>query len=101
MNILIDIGHPAHVHLLRYTSKELLKHGHQVFFSVRDIPVAKKLMQQYGMEFLDLGKKKDTIFGKAIKTSIQDLKILICSSIFCGRIYALCYKERNTQCPLL
>ena len=76
MNILIDIGHPAHVHLLRYTSKELLKHGHQVFFSVRDIPVAKKLMQQYGMEFLDLGKKKDTIFGKAIKTSIQDLKIL-------------------------
>ena len=76
MNILIDIGHPAHVHLLRYTSVELKKHGHKVFFSVRDIPVAKRLMEYYGMAYVDLGNKKDSIFGKAMTILSQDCKML-------------------------
>ena len=76
MNILIDIGHPAHVHLLRYTSEELKKHGHHVFFSVRDIPVAKRLMDCYGMEYIDLGKKKDSIFGKGMTILNQDIQLL-------------------------
>lgn len=76
MNILIDIGHPAHVHLLRFTSEELKRHGHQVFFSVRDIPVAKRLMDYYGMEYVDLGEKKDSILGKGMTILKQDLKIL-------------------------
>lgn len=76
MRILIDIGHPAHVHLLRYTSGELKKHGHYVFFSVRDIPVAKRLMDCYGMEYIDLGKKKDSIFGKGMTILSQDIQLL-------------------------
>lgn len=76
MNILIDIGHPAHVHLLRQTSEELKRHGHQVFFSVRDIPVAKRLMNFYGMEYIDLGKKKDSIIGKGMTILKQDMKLL-------------------------
>lgn len=76
MNILIDIGHPAHVHLLRYTSEELKRHGHYVFFTVRDIPVAKRLMGCFGMEYVDLGKKKDSIFGKGMTILKQDLKML-------------------------
>ena len=76
MNILIDIGHPAHVHLLRYTGEELKRHGHHVFFSVRDIPVAKRLMDYYGMTYVDLGKKKDSIFGKGMTILSQDWKML-------------------------
>lgn len=76
MNILIDIGHPAHVHLLRYTSEQLKQHGHQVFFSVRDIPIAKRLMDCYGMEYVDLGKKKESIFGKGLTILRQDLRVL-------------------------
>ena len=75
MNILIDIGHPAHVHLLRYTGEELKRHGHHVFFSVRDIPVAKRLMDHYGMAYVDLGNKKDSIFGKAMTILSQDMKM--------------------------
>ena len=75
MNILIDIGHPAHVHLLRYTGEELKRHGHHVFFSVRDIPVAKRLMDYYGMTYVDLGKKKDSIFGKGMTILSQDWKM--------------------------
>lgn len=76
MNILIDIGHPAHVHLLRYTGEELKKHGHHVFFSVRDIPVAKRLMDYYGMAYVDLGNKKDSIFGKGMTILSQDIQLL-------------------------
>lgn len=76
MNILIDIGHPAHVHLFRYTSEQLKKHGHWVFFSVRDISIAKRLMDYYGMEYINLGKKKDSVFGKALTIIVQDVKML-------------------------
>lgn len=77
MNILIDIGHPAHVHLLHGVAEELKKHGHGVFFSVRDIPVAKRLMEHYGMTpYFDLGGKKDSLVGKAKTVLQQDMKLL-------------------------
>lgn len=76
MRVLIDIGHPAHVHLLKYVAKNLVADGHKVFFSVRDIPVAKRLMDIYGMEYVDLGGKKDSIFGKAETVLHQDRLLL-------------------------
>lgn len=77
MNILIDIGHPAHVHLLRHTANELKRHGHNVHYSVRDIPVAKRLMEHYGMTpWIDLGGKKDSLFGKAQTVMHQDVELL-------------------------
>lgn len=77
MNILIDIGHPAHVHLFRNVGRQLAGRGHNLFYSVRDIPVAKKLMEEYGMTpYLDLGSKKDSLFGKALTVVRQDLKML-------------------------
>lgn len=74
MNILMDFGHPAHVHLLKEVAKELITHGHRVFYSVRDIPVAKQLMKEYGMiPYVNLGSKKDTLAGKALTVIKQDL----------------------------
>ena len=76
MNILIDIGHPGHVHLFKYVAANLKEHGHHLYFSVRDIPVAKRLMSKYGMEYFDLGRKSDSIFGKAITVLNQDCELL-------------------------
>lgn len=77
MNILIDIGHPGHVHLLRNVAKELEGKGHRIYYSVRDIPVAKRLMEHYGMKpWLDLGGKKDSLLGKAQTVVRQDIEIL-------------------------
>lgn len=76
-NILIDIGHPGHVHLLHGVAEELKKHGHDVFYSVRDIPVAKRLMDYYGMTpYVDLGGKKDSLSGKAKTVLRQDRTLL-------------------------
>lgn len=77
MNILFDIGHPGHVHLMHGVAEELKQHGHTVHFSVRDIPVAKRLMEYYGMTpWVDLGDKKDTLTGKAKTVLKQDLQLL-------------------------
>ena len=76
MNILIDIGHPGHVHLLHWVAEELKRHGHTLFYSVRNIPIAKRLMEYYGMTpYIDLGDKKDSLLGKAQTILQQDIQI--------------------------
>lgn len=75
MNILIDIGHPAHVHLFKNFAKQMIEKGNKVFFSVRDIPIAKYLLEYYGFEYYDLGGKKNTLLGKAFVTILQDIKL--------------------------
>ena len=64
MRILIDIGHPAHVHLFRNLYKELHNDGHTVIVSTKDIPIAKKLLDLYEIPFYNLGKKADGLLGK-------------------------------------
>ena len=57
MRILIDIGHPAHVHYFRNLAKELQLKGHTVIWTVKDIVVAKKLLEYYGFEYILFPKK--------------------------------------------
>lgn len=77
MNILVDIGHPAHVHLLHPLAEELQRRGHRLHYSVRDIPVAIRLMEHYGMTpYLQLGHKHDGLKGKAMDVIHQDSELL-------------------------
>ena len=77
MNILVDIGHPGHVHLLRHTAEALARNGHHVLYSVRDIPMAIRLMEHYGMTpYLNLGGKRDSLVGKAQTVLHQDMELL-------------------------
>ncbi len=75
MRILIDIGHPAHVHLFKNIAWQLIEKGHEVMWSVREIPVAKHLLNYYGFNYYNLGKKKDGITGKGFTIISQDFKM--------------------------
>jgi uncharacterized protein len=66
MRILIDIGHPAHVHLFRNFYKDLIAKGHFVIVTVKDIATAKTLLTIYKIPFIEIGTKKDSIAGKFI-----------------------------------
>lgn len=66
MNILVDINHPAHVHLFKHFIWEMENRNHNVFISVKDIPSAEELLNIYGFDFIELGNKSDSILGKAI-----------------------------------
>ena len=67
MNILIDIGHPAHVHYYRNLAAEMQSKGHKVVWTVKDIPVAKRLLDFYGFSYTVFPKKKDSLPGKAMR----------------------------------
>lgn len=66
MNILIDINHPAHVHNYRNLASELQIKGHKVVWAVKDIPVAKSLLDYYGFKYYTLPKKKDSLRDKIL-----------------------------------
>jgi predicted glycosyltransferase len=73
MNILIDIGHPAHVHYYRNLAMELTQRGHIVFWTVKDIPMAKKLLDLYGFTYKVFPKKSDNLIGKILKQLLYDI----------------------------
>tara|TARA_Y100000385_G_C13043990_1_gene616602 strand:+ start:504 stop:1568 length:1065 start_codon:yes stop_codon:yes gene_type:complete len=76
MNILIDIGHPAHVHLFRNIYFELLSRKHKIWVTVKDIPVVHKLLNSYTIPFIIIGKKNDKLIGKLISQFSYNFKIL-------------------------
>ena len=76
MTFLIDIGHPAHVHLYRNLYFELLNKNHKVIVTVRDIQIVRELLVNYKIPFIVLGKKSDTLFGKLLDVIKINLKII-------------------------
>ena len=72
MRILIDIGHPGHVHLYRNLIQKLKKKGNKVIVTVKDIPVAKRLLQKYKIKLINKGKKKKKIIENAFNKLIYN-----------------------------
>lgn len=75
MNILMDIAHPAHVHLLKNTYFELSRRGHKVFVTVKDIPSAMTLLDKFQIPYTYLGGKKDSLVGKALLQLKYNFKV--------------------------
>lgn len=76
MNLLVDIGHPAHVHYYRNLAEELSLKGHNIVWSVKDLSIAKQLLDYYGFSYHVLPKKSDTITGKFFKQLKYSYKLL-------------------------
>jgi len=64
MRILIDIGHPAHVHLFRNLGLELIRDGSEVLFTCREKEFETELLEHYGLPYKSLGKKYSGTAGK-------------------------------------
>ena len=76
MNILIDINHPAHVHLFRNVYKMLVEKGHEVLVVVKEIPSAMKLLDLYGIPYVNIGKKDDNMMRKGLDQLVYDKRLL-------------------------
>jgi predicted glycosyltransferase len=50
MRVLIDIGHPAHVHFFRHPVEQLRKNGHEILITSRRKEIATDLLDAYGIE---------------------------------------------------
>lgn len=74
MRILIDIGHPAHVHYFKHFAWEMQKKGHTIFFTCREKEFEKYLLNYYGFEFKSFGKKYKSLTGKILGLIKFDIK---------------------------
>jgi predicted glycosyltransferase len=76
MKILIDIGHPAHVHMFRPFAKEMQKQGHSVLFTCRQKEFEIELLKAADFKYKCFGKHYKKIYGKIwglLKFNIQML----------------------------
>jgi predicted glycosyltransferase len=64
MRVLVDINHPAHVHLFKHFAWEMEAKGHKVFFTTRKKEVTIDLLTQYGFEFESFGNHYKSMWSK-------------------------------------
>lgn len=66
MKILVDIGHPAHVHYFKNFIWIMQEKGHTVHIVARDKEVAFKLLDFYKLPYDNRGKGKKGLIGKLL-----------------------------------
>lgn len=64
MKILVDIGHPAHVHLYRNLIKNMTDERTKFFIIIRNVSTIRTLMKFYGLKYFNLFPKKDGLINK-------------------------------------
>jgi predicted glycosyltransferase len=83
MRVLIEIGHPAHVHQFRHVIYELRRKGHEVCVATTDKEMTLALLNAYKLEYALLGVNKGG--GVAYKSALllkSFLKMLTVVKIF-------------------
>lgn len=66
MRILIDIGHPAHVHYFRNFIKLMKDRGHEFLVISREKEITNQLLNNYDIPFVSRGKGSSNVKGKII-----------------------------------
>ena len=76
MKILIDIGHPAHVHYFKNMIKIMKGQGHHFCIVSRDKEVTHTLLQSYNIPYISRGKGAKGLIGKFFYLFKADYDIL-------------------------
>lgn len=74
--ILIDMGHPAHVHFWKNFIWEMEKRGHEFKVVVREKNPMKEMLEHYKIPFTSLGSPPSGTLNKAARLPANDLRVL-------------------------
>jgi len=66
MRYIIDIGHPAHVHLFTPFAKIIIQNGNQILFTCRKKEFEIELLAARKFDFISLGKHYNSVLGKIL-----------------------------------
>lgn len=75
--VLVDINHPAHVHLFKHFIWELTSRGHKVIITAKNVESITKLLKLYNIPYISTGSKKDHILWKYVYEFFHLLKVLL------------------------
>lgn len=74
MNILIQLGHPAHFHLYKNTIKNLQRDGHHVYILIKTKDILEQLLKDAGLPYVNIYStvRKNSKFAiiKAVSTRL-------------------------------
>lgn len=76
MKILINIGHPAHVHLFKNLIWKLQNKGHIIKIVARNKEVSCKLLDKYGFEYVFISDAQSGLFGLSMEMVQRVLKFV-------------------------
>lgn len=82
MRLIIDIGHPAHVHLFKYVAMSFIERKQAVIFTFRERQHVSDLLEYYGFEKYSFGSSYTSVIGKLIGLFIFDYKMVLRSIKF-------------------
>ena len=75
MRILVDIGHPAHVHFFKYFIWEMGKKGYEILITATEKDVTFKLLENYGFNYINMGSYGNSLIKKLINIPFMDFKM--------------------------
>jgi predicted glycosyltransferase len=75
MKILIDIGHPAHVHLFKHLIWELTNKGHEIKITARNKEIALYLLDSYGFDYTVISNVGKGLLGIGNEMLIRDYRL--------------------------
>ncbi|NLE34329.1 MAG: DUF354 domain-containing protein [Bacteroidales bacterium] len=87
MRVLIDIGHPGHVHLFRNFACIFIRKGHNVLFTIRKKEFETDLIETEGLPYRSLGPHYSTAPGKIWGLFRYNIKVLFISLRFRPDVY--------------
>jgi len=76
MNLLFDLGHPAHVHLFRNFILYLHSKGHEVTVTAREKDITTVLLAHYNIPYTSLSKPKHGYLGMLEELASRDFQVL-------------------------
>lgn len=75
MKILVDIGHPAHIHYFKVCAKILMEKGHDFLFVVRERDSTIELIKASGFKYVSRGKGEKGLINKLLAFPKIDYKV--------------------------
>ena len=75
MRIVVDIGHPAHVHLFKNFVWEMEKRGHEILITASEKDVSLRLLNAYGFDYIPMGSYGFSIVRKIANIPVMDLRM--------------------------
>ena len=82
MKIMVDLGHPAHVHLFKNFIWEIEKRGHEVLITARDKEILLDLLNAYGFEYIVLSRPGENLFGLTVELLKRDYKLFMLARLY-------------------
>ena len=78
MNVLIQLGHPAHFHLYKNVAKNLLADGHQVLFVIKSKDILELLLQNSGLPYVNINQHthRGSKLGILWDMLVRDLRLV-------------------------